>query len=122
VVWLSVVIDNACTRILEAWGTGAQLTSMRVNPAVYDAVAAARPGETARAYPLMLLGLRVFALGEDGLARVQQDGRVLPPGPGHPAEVSDGYAARVREASRACPGDCIQFETAAGPLSGDRRS
>jgi hypothetical protein len=61
VVWLSVVIDNACTRIWEAWGTGAQLTSMRVSPAVYDAVAAARPGETARDYPLMLLGLLLIA-------------------------------------------------------------
>jgi ferredoxin len=58
---------------------------------------------------------QVFALGEDGLARVQQDGRVLPPGPGNPAEVSDGYAVRVREASRACPGNCIRFETEAGP-------
>jgi ferredoxin len=58
---------------------------------------------------------QVFAVGEDGLARVRQDGRVLPPGPGNPAEVSDGYAARVREASRACPGNCIRFETAAGP-------
>lgn len=60
-VWLSVVIDNACTRIWEAWGTGAQLTSMRVSPAVYDAVAAARPGETARDYPMMLLGLPLIA-------------------------------------------------------------
>jgi hypothetical protein len=61
VIWLSVVIDNACTRIWEAWGTGAQLTSMRVNPAVYDAVAAARPSETARNCPLMLLGLPLIA-------------------------------------------------------------
>ena len=29
-----------------------------------------------------LIEERVFVLGEDGLARVRQDGRVLPPGPG----------------------------------------
>jgi hypothetical protein len=61
VLWLSVVIDNACTRIWEAWGSGAQVTSMRVNPAVYHAVAAARPGEVARDCPLMLLGLPLIA-------------------------------------------------------------
>lgn len=61
VLWLSVVIDNACTRIWEAWGSGAQLTSMRVHPAVYSAVAAARPGEVARDCPLMLLGLPLTA-------------------------------------------------------------
>jgi hypothetical protein len=61
VIWLSVVIDNACTRIWEAWGRGAQLTSMRVSPAVYEAVAAARPGEVARDCPLMLLGLPITA-------------------------------------------------------------
>ena len=60
-LWLSVVIDNACARIWEAWGAGAQLTSMRVNPAVYEAVAAARPGEVARDCPLMLLGLPLIA-------------------------------------------------------------
>jgi len=58
-----------------------------------------------------LIEERVFVLGEDGLARVQQDGRVLLPGPGHPAEVPDSYADRVREASRACPGNCIRFQT-----------
>jgi hypothetical protein len=61
VLWLSVVIDNACTGIWEAWGRGAQLTSMRVSPAIYDAVAAARPGEVARGSPLMLLGLALIA-------------------------------------------------------------
>jgi hypothetical protein len=61
VLWLSVVIDNACSRIWEAWGTGAQLTSMRVSPAVYAAVAAARPAEVARESPLMLLGLPLTA-------------------------------------------------------------
>lgn len=57
-----------------------------------------------------LIEQRVFVLGEDGLARVQQDGRVLPPGAGNPAEVPDSYADRVREASRSCPGDCIRFQ------------
>lgn len=63
-LWLSVVIDNACTRIWEATGGGAQLTSMRVSPAVYAAVAAARPGEVARDCPLMLLGLPLVADSE----------------------------------------------------------
>jgi hypothetical protein len=61
VLWLSVVVDNACSRIWAAWGTGAQLTSMRVSPAVYAAVAAARPAEVARDAPLMLLGLPLTA-------------------------------------------------------------
>lgn len=56
-LWLSVVIDNACTRIWAACGAGTQPTSMRVHPAVYTAVAAARPAEVARDVPLMLLGL-----------------------------------------------------------------
>jgi hypothetical protein len=34
---------------------------LRVSPAVYTAVAAARPAETARDYPLMLLGLPLVA-------------------------------------------------------------
>jgi hypothetical protein len=38
-----------------------QVTSLRVSPAVYAAVAAARSGEVARDYPLMLLGLRLVA-------------------------------------------------------------
>lgn len=57
-----------------------------------------------------LIEQEVFAVGEDGFARVRQDGRVLPPGPGNPAEVPDSYADRVREASRACPGDCIRYQ------------
>lgn len=62
---------------------------------------------------------RVFVIGEDGLSRVQEDGSVQPPGPGNWAEVPDEYADRVREASRACPGDCIRFEITSG---GDRRT
>jgi hypothetical protein len=54
-------MDNACSRIWEASGVGVRLTSMRVSPAVYDAVAAARPGEVARDSPLMLLGLPLTA-------------------------------------------------------------
>jgi len=61
VLWLSIVIDNACTKIWDAWGSGVQVTSLRVSPAVYDAVAAARSGEIARDYPLMLLGLPLIA-------------------------------------------------------------
>ena len=60
-LWMSVVVDNACTQIWEAWESGASATSLRVSPAVYTAVAAARPGEVARDYPLMLLGLPLVA-------------------------------------------------------------
>lgn len=58
---MSVVIDNACTQIWEAAGAGATVTSLRVSPAVYDAVAAARSKEMARHFPLMLLGLPLVA-------------------------------------------------------------
>jgi hypothetical protein len=58
---MSVVVDNACTQIWKAWENGASATSLRVSPAVYTAVAAARPGEVARDYPLMLLGLPLVA-------------------------------------------------------------
>ena len=60
-LWMSVVIDNACAQIWDAWGSGAPVTSLRVSPAVYDAVAAARPGEVARHCPLTLLGLPLVA-------------------------------------------------------------
>lgn len=58
---MSVVVDNACTQIWDALEGGARVTSLRVSPAVYDAVAAARKGEVARHYPLMLLGLPIVA-------------------------------------------------------------
>jgi hypothetical protein len=61
VLWLSVVIDNACAQVWEAWGSGVSVASLRVSPAVYDAVAAARPAEVARGHPLMLLGLPIVA-------------------------------------------------------------
>jgi ferredoxin len=60
-----------------------------------------------------LIEERVFVLGDDGLARVRQDGRVLPHG--NAAELPDSCADRVREASRACPGHCIRFQ--AGPAA-----
>jgi hypothetical protein len=58
---MSVVVDNACTQIWDAVEGGAPVTSLRVSPAVYDAVATARSGEVARHYPLMLLGLPLVA-------------------------------------------------------------
>ena len=61
VLWMSVVVDNACTQIWEAWANGVSAASLRVSPAVYTAVAAARPAEVARDYPLMLLGLPLVA-------------------------------------------------------------
>jgi hypothetical protein len=60
-LWMSVVVDKACSQIWEAWGSGASVTSLRVSPAVYTAVASARPVEVARNYPLMLLGLPLVA-------------------------------------------------------------
>jgi len=61
VLWMSVVVDNACTQIWDAADGGVKVTSLRVSPVVYDAVAAARPKEVARHYPLMLLGLPIVA-------------------------------------------------------------
>ena len=58
---MSVVVDNACIQIWDALHSGAPVKSLRVSPAVYDAVAAARSGEVARHYPLMLLGLPLVA-------------------------------------------------------------
>ena len=60
-LWMSVVVDNACTQISETWASGASAASLRVSPAVYTAVAAARPAEVAQDYPLMLLGLPLVA-------------------------------------------------------------
>jgi hypothetical protein len=56
---LAVVVDEACTRIFEAWEEQARVTGLRVNPRVYEAVAVARPAEVRRGYPLMLLGLEL---------------------------------------------------------------
>ena len=57
-----------------------------------------------------LIEPRVFLLGDDGLARVQHDGDVLPPGPDSAARVPADCADRVREASQSCPGECIRVE------------
>lgn len=64
-LWLSVVVERACTEIWNAWEEEATATTLRVNPGVYDAVAVARPGEVARGYPLMLLGLELVP--DDGV-------------------------------------------------------
>jgi len=56
---LAIVVDEACTRIFDAWEERAIVIALRVNPAVYEAVAAARPGEVRRGYPLMLLGMEL---------------------------------------------------------------
>jgi hypothetical protein len=61
VLWMSIVVDNACTQIWDAVDGGVKVTSLRVSPAVYDAVAAVRSSEVARHYPLMLLGLPIVA-------------------------------------------------------------
>ena len=59
-VRLAIVVDEACARIWDAWESRATVTGLRVSPAVYDAVAAARPGEVRRGYPLMLLGMELI--------------------------------------------------------------
>lgn len=56
---LAIVIDEACSRIYDAWEDRARVIALRVNPAVYEAVAAARPAEVRRGYPLMLLGMEL---------------------------------------------------------------
>jgi hypothetical protein len=56
---LAIVVDEACVRIFDAWEDRTRVTALRVNPAVYEAVAAARPGEVSRGYPLMLLGMEL---------------------------------------------------------------
>lgn len=57
---LAIVVDEACARIWDAWESRATVTGLRVSPAVYEAVAAERPGEVSRGYPLMLLGMRLI--------------------------------------------------------------
>jgi hypothetical protein len=58
-LWMAIVVERACTEIWRAWGEKSEATGLRVNPAVYQAVARARPGEVERGYPLMLLGLEL---------------------------------------------------------------
>jgi hypothetical protein len=57
---LAVVVDEACSRIFDAWEDRARVTALRVSPAVYEAVAAARPAEVRRGYRLMLLGMELL--------------------------------------------------------------
>ena len=54
---------------------------------------------------------RVFALGDNGLAGVLQNGQVLPLGPGDAATVPAEYEADVKDASESCPGECIRLES-----------
>jgi hypothetical protein len=56
---MALVVERACTEIWRAWEEKSDVVGMRVNPAVYQAVAVARPGEVSRGYPLMLLGLEL---------------------------------------------------------------
>lgn len=60
-IWMSVVVEEACLQIWQAWEDGAAPGSLRVSPDVYALVAAARPGEVLHDYPLMLLGLPLVA-------------------------------------------------------------
>jgi ferredoxin len=53
---------------------------------------------------------RVFAVGDDGLARVRRGDEILPPGPDNAAEVPPGCEDEVRDASESCPGGCIRLE------------
>lgn len=53
---------------------------------------------------------KVFAIGDDGLARVLVDGQALPPGPDNQATVLADFEANVRDACDSCPGECIRLE------------
>lgn len=59
-LWMSIVVERACTGIWKVWEEDGEVVELRVNPAVYQAVARARPGEVSRGYPLMLLGLELI--------------------------------------------------------------
>lgn len=58
-LWMAIVVERACTAIWQAWEEKSDVVELHVNPAVYRAVALARPGEVSRGYPLMLLGLEL---------------------------------------------------------------
>jgi hypothetical protein len=68
-LWMSLVVERACIQIWDAWAEKSDVAQLRVNPAVYQAVARARPGEVSRGYPLMLLGLELVP---DGAVRVYE--------------------------------------------------
>lgn len=57
-----------------------------------------------------LIEPRVFAIGDDGLARVRRGDEILPPGPDNAVEVPRGCEDEVRDASESCPGGCIRLE------------
>jgi ferredoxin len=54
---------------------------------------------------------RVFAIGDDGLARVRQGDEILPPGQRNTAGVPPGCEDEVRDASESCPGGCIRLDS-----------
>jgi ferredoxin len=56
-----------------------------------------------------LIEPEVFLLADNGLAQVQQNGQVLPPGPDGLASVPADCVNTVLEAERGCPGGCIQI-------------
>ena len=58
-LWMAIVVERACTEIWRAWHEESDAAALRVNPAVYQAVARARAGEVRRGYPLMVLGLEL---------------------------------------------------------------
>ena len=62
----------------------------------------------------------VFTLLEDGIAYVQQHGRVLndPGGAGSPAVVPRGLMREVVHAADDCPGECIFIEVDDVDLAG----
>src|SRR3954453_17338157 len=47
-LWMALVVERACTEIWRAWEEKNDVTELHVNPAVYEAVALARPGEVGR--------------------------------------------------------------------------
>jgi ferredoxin len=57
-----------------------------------------------------LIEPRVFLIGEEGLACVQQDGHVRPAGPAGRAAVPPDCEDTVLEARQGCPGGCIQVD------------
>jgi hypothetical protein len=59
-LWMAIVVERACVEIWRAWEESSGAIELRVNPAVYQAVALARPGEVSRGYPLMLLGVELI--------------------------------------------------------------
>jgi ferredoxin len=57
-----------------------------------------------------LIEPRVFAIGDDGLARVRRGDDILPPGPDNAVDVPPGCEDEVRDAAESCPGGCIRVE------------